>query len=166
MSLIACRRARPTSRSSEALTLLREFSRSTSASASGMPGVLGVLTGDDWTAAGFGKLPCIWQVDSRDGSAMNEAPRQALAPLADGRGRVRHVGEIVAAVIAASASEAVDAAEAVNVDYEPLVPVIETASALAPRRPSSTRTSARICALTSSSGTATRSRGRSSVRIT
>ena len=103
--------------------------------ASGMPGVLGVLTGDDWTAAGFGKLPCIWQVDSRDGSAMNEAPRQALAPLADGRGRVRHVGEIVAAVVAASASEAVDAAEAVNVDYEPLVPVIETASALAPGAP-------------------------------
>jgi len=100
-----------------------------------MPGVLGVLTGDDWTAAGFGKLPCIWQVDSRDGSAMNEAPRLALAPFAGGRGRVRHVGEIVAAVVAASASEAVDAAEAVNADYEPLVPVIETASALAPGAP-------------------------------
>src|SRR5262245_45329319 len=103
--------------------------------ASGIPGVLGVLTGDDWRAAGFGKLPCIWQVDSRDGSAMNEAPREALAPLAGGRGRVRHVGEIVAAVVAASAREASDAAEVVDVDYEPLAPMIETALALAPGAP-------------------------------
>src|SRR5688572_16375645 len=68
-----------------------------------MPGVLGVLTGDDWVAAGFGELPCVWQVDSRDGSRMNEAPRPALSPLAGGRGKVRHVGDIVAAVVAGTA---------------------------------------------------------------
>ena len=95
-----------------------------------MPGVLGVLTGDDWVAAGFGELPCIWQVDSRDGSRMNEAPRPALVACDRGRGRVRHVGDIVAAVVAETAVQAHDAAEALELDYEPLPAIVETRRAL------------------------------------
>jgi carbon-monoxide dehydrogenase large subunit len=100
-----------------------------------MPGVLGVLTGDDWVAAGFGELPCVWQVDSRDGSRMNEAPRPALSPLAGGRGKVRHVGDIVAAVVAGTAMQAADAAEALPVEYEALPAIADTAGALDPGAP-------------------------------
>ena len=100
------------------------------ASATPMPGILGILTGDDWVAEGFGELPCIWQVDSSDGTPMREAPRRALAPLERGRGRVRHVGEIVAAVVAESAPQALDAAAAVEVDYEPLPAIVDTGRAL------------------------------------
>ena len=100
-----------------------------------MPGVLGVLTGDDWVAAGFGELPCVWQVDSRDGTRMNEATRPALAPLAGGRGKVRHVGDIVAAVVACTALQAADAAEALPVEYEALPAIADTAGALDPGAP-------------------------------
>jgi carbon-monoxide dehydrogenase large subunit len=95
-----------------------------------MPGVLAVLTGDDWVAAGFGELPCIWRVDSSDGTPMREAPRHALVPLAGGAGEVRYVGDIVAAVVAEMPLQALDAAEAVAVDYEPLPAVVETGGAL------------------------------------
>lgn len=100
------------------------------AAASRMPGVLGVLTGDDWIASGFGELPCIWQVDSSDGTKMREASRPALAPLAEGRGKVCHVGDIVAAIVALSVEQAQDAAEAVEVLYDPLPAVVDTARAL------------------------------------
>ena len=48
---------------------------------------------------------------------------------------VRFVGDIVAAVVATSKSAAVDAAEAVVVDYERLDPIVTTAQALAPDAP-------------------------------
>jgi len=95
-----------------------------------MPGVLGVLTGDDWDAEGFGELPCIWQVDSSDGTPMREASRPPLVSLAGGAAKVRHVGEPVVAVVANSAAEAIDAAEAITVEYEPLEAVVETRRAL------------------------------------
>ena len=51
---------------------------------------------------------------------MAEPPRWALA-----RGTVRHVGEPVAVVIAETIEQAHDAAERVEVDYEPLPVVID-----------------------------------------
>jgi carbon-monoxide dehydrogenase large subunit len=93
--------------------------------AAALPGVLGILTGEDWEAAGFGELPCIWQVDSGDGTPMREATRPALA-----RGKVCHVGDIVAAVVATSKAAALDAAEAIEIDYEPLPAAADTARAL------------------------------------
>lgn len=103
--------------------------------AMGMPGVLGVLTGDDWNAAGFGDLPCVWQVNSRDGAEMREATRPAMAALDRGRGKVRHVGDIVAAVVAESSAQALDAAAAVVIDYEAVPAAVETARALDPGAP-------------------------------
>jgi carbon-monoxide dehydrogenase large subunit len=103
--------------------------------AEAMPGVLGVLTGDQWIAEGFGELPCIWRVDSSDGTPMREAPRPAIVPLSEGRGRVRYVGDIVAAVIATDLATAHDAAEAVSVEYEPLPALVQTARALDPDAP-------------------------------
>jgi carbon-monoxide dehydrogenase large subunit len=100
------------------------------AQAHAMPGVLGVFTGDDWRAEGFGELPCLWRVDSSDGTRMREAPRPAIVACDGGRGVVRHVGDVVAAVVATSALEAMDAAEMVATAYEPLPAAVCTARAL------------------------------------
>ncbi len=59
----------------------------------------------------------------------DEIPEVMARPfLADGV--VRFVGEPVVAVVAESLAEAVDAAELVEVDYEPLVPVVDPEDAL------------------------------------
>jgi carbon-monoxide dehydrogenase large subunit len=50
-------------------------------------------------------------------------------------GKVRFVGDIVAAVIAESAAQAADAAEQVIVDYDPLPSVMTAAAAMAPDAP-------------------------------
>src|SRR3546814_8847558 len=61
------------------------------AAAKAMPGVLLVLTGEDWAAARLGVLPCVWQIRSSDGSPMREALCEVLA-----RDRVLHVGDTIA----------------------------------------------------------------------
>ena len=58
--------------------------------------------------------------------------KQGYTMLAEGR--VRHVGEPVAVVAAETAQAAVDGAEAVVVDYEPLPAVVDPEAALAPGR--------------------------------
>jgi len=72
-------------------------------------GVL-MLTGEDMAADGVNAMRCGWVLPG-----MVEPPRFALA-----RGAVRHVGEPVAAVFGESRAQAEDAAEQVEVDYEPL----------------------------------------------
>jgi carbon-monoxide dehydrogenase large subunit len=89
-----------------------------------MPGVLAVLTHADWAADGLGTLPCDVPRKRRDGRPMYVPPR---FPLADGR--VRHVGQCVAMVVAETLAEARDAAERVAVEYEPLATVTEAAKA-------------------------------------
>jgi carbon-monoxide dehydrogenase large subunit len=91
-------------------------------SARAMPGVLGIYTYDD--IAGLGPLPCATQVATV--APMIVPPRPALA-----HGRVRHVGDPVAFVVAETASAARDAAERVAVDYTPLPCVVEAVAALA-----------------------------------
>ncbi len=88
-------------------------------------GVTGVLTGADMATDRVGPMRCLWPIRSQDGRAMAEPPRWALA-----RERVRHVGEPVAAVLAASRAAALDAAELVAVDYEPLPAVTDARAAL------------------------------------
>lgn len=90
------------------------------------PGVLGVFTAAD--LRGLGPIPCGTVV--RTERPMIVPPRPALAT-----GRVRHVGEPVAFVVAETAAAAMDAAEAVHVDYEPLPCVTEAADALRPGAP-------------------------------
>jgi carbon-monoxide dehydrogenase large subunit len=79
------------------------------------PGVLAVLTGEDVAADGLGGIPCGWNITNKDGSNMVEPPHPALA-----LGKVRHVGDPVAMVIAGTKAQARDAAQLVEVDYEPL----------------------------------------------
>ena len=98
------------------------------AAAKSMPGVVAVFTGADM--AGIGGLPCGWQIHSKDGSPMAEPKHPVLA-----EGKVRHVGDPVAVVIAESRAQAKDAAEAIVVDYEVLPAAATMEAALAPGAP-------------------------------
>jgi carbon-monoxide dehydrogenase large subunit len=90
------------------------------AKAKGAPGVLAVYTGEDIAAAKLGGLPCGWLITDVNGQPMKEPPYPVLA-----LGKVRHVGERVAVVVAESLDAARDAAELVQVDYEPLPAVAD-----------------------------------------
>ena len=83
-------------------------------------GVLAVYTGADLAAAKVGGLPCGWLITDVNGQPMKEPPYPALA-----QGKVRHVGERVAVVIAETAAQARDAAELIEVDYEVLPAVTD-----------------------------------------
>ena len=89
-----------------------------------MPGVLAVLTGEDWRQAGGGDTTPLWDVQSFDGTPMNLASRPVLTT-----GEARHVGDTVALVVAEDPGAAADAAAAVEVDWEPLPSVTDPALA-------------------------------------
>ncbi len=91
-----------------------------------MPGVLAVLTGADLIADGLGPIPDGQGLKRADGKAMCGAPHYALATDV-----ARYVGEAVAAVIAQTRLQAMDAAENVAVEYQdlPAVVTIEAATA-------------------------------------
>ena len=95
-----------------------------------MPGVVAVLTGADMAADKVAPMAPLWAIKSADGSPMAEPPRYALA-----RGTVRHVGEPLAAVIAETRAQALDAADAVDVAYETLPAVIGGRAALEKNAP-------------------------------
>ncbi len=92
-------------------------------SAESMPGVLRIFTAADFE--GVGGLPCGWQVTDRHGEAMQEPGHPILAT-----GKVRHVGEIIAGIVAETPEQARDAAEAIEVDIAELPAVIDMKAAL------------------------------------
>ena len=92
--------------------------------AAGMPGVVRIFTGADFE--GVGGLPCGWQVTDKHGEPMQEPAHPIIA-----QGKVRHVGEIVAAVVADSAEQARDAAEAIELDIDELPAVVDMKAAVA-----------------------------------
>ncbi len=98
--------------------------------AAAMPRVLAVYTGADLVADGVEPLPYMVAFKRADGSTMAAPPRRALA-----HERVRFVGEPVAAVVALSRAEALDAAEAVAVDYEALPAAVDVRDAVRPGAP-------------------------------
>ncbi|MDO9709660.1 xanthine dehydrogenase family protein molybdopterin-binding subunit [Paracraurococcus lichenis] len=98
------------------------------AAARAMPGVALVLTGADLAAEGIGPLPCPAVVQTIGPLIVPDRP--AIA-----RDAVKHVGEPVALVVAATPAEARDAAEAIAVDYEPLPAVVGSRAALTPGAP-------------------------------
>jgi carbon-monoxide dehydrogenase large subunit len=93
--------------------------------AASAPGVVAVLTGADMAADEVGPMAPLWAIQTTDGRPMAEPPRFAMA-----RGTVRYVGEAVAAVIAETRAQATDAAELVQVHYEPLPAVVDGRAAL------------------------------------
>ncbi len=92
-----------------------------------MPGVLAVLTGADHEADGLGGVVGPTPFKRRDGSIMYRPPRPSVTG-----DRVRHVGQIVAVVVADTVDIAKDAAEMVVVDYEALPLVVATDKAADP----------------------------------
>jgi carbon-monoxide dehydrogenase large subunit len=97
------------------------------AAAEQIPGVYAVLTGEDWAADGLGTLDPEVMVEDMGGPKGHRTKRPPLA-----QGRVRYVGERVAAVIAATEAQARDAAELVSVDYEILPAVVHAEDAVRP----------------------------------
>ena len=89
-----------------------------------MPGVVAIFTGADMAADGLGPIRPIGEIRSPDGRPMAEPPRWALA-----RGTVRHAGEAVALVVAETRHQAADAADHVEIDYEPLPAVVSSREA-------------------------------------
>ncbi len=98
------------------------------------PGVIAVLTGSDAAADGLRPIPHSpvpanpheVKLRNRDGSGFFIAPHPVLALDA-----VRYVGEPVAVVVAETLTQAMDAAERVDVVYAPLAAVARSRDALA-----------------------------------
>jgi carbon-monoxide dehydrogenase large subunit len=91
------------------------------------PGVLAVLTGEDVAAAGYRSIPTNLGVKDRAGEPLKKPPRPVLA-----QGKVRHVGECIACVVAGTPQAALDAVELVSVDYRELPAVTTGEGALRP----------------------------------
>ncbi len=91
------------------------------------PGVVAIFTGTDMKT---GSLPCGWLVKNQDGSNMAEPPHPPLA-----QDFVRHVGDQVAVIIAETREQAKDAAELIDVDYQPLPAVVHLKDAVKPKAP-------------------------------
>src|SRR5579864_1063323 len=98
--------------------------------AKAMPGVLGVWSGTDLVAAGYGPFTCALPLKSRDGTPLRQSNRTAL--MTD---KVRYVGDPVAFVVAETLLQARDAAEAVEVDIDPLPAVTDPEEAARPGAP-------------------------------
>ncbi len=96
----------------------------------GMPGVLLYVTGDDLVAAGVKPLVQSSDFRRRDGAPTAAPPQHALAV-----GTARYVGEAVVAVVAETREQARDAAEALQIDYEPLPMIVDMEDAIAPGAP-------------------------------
>ena len=93
-------------------------------------GVLDVITGADLDAAGIATIPCMGPAQNRDGRPFFAPVRPTLAAI-----RVRHVGDPVAAVVAETLDQARDAAELVEVDYDPLDAATDTKGTTEPGQP-------------------------------
>ena len=91
--------------------------------ADGMEGVVKIFTGADFEAVG--SVPCGWQVTDKHGEVMQEPRHPVLA-----HGKVRHVGEPIAAVVAETLEQARDAAEAIVLDITHLPAVVDMKEAV------------------------------------
>ncbi len=84
-----------------------------------MPGVIDILTGDDLGSAGIGPIEPYEKVNVYSGEPFRFPTQYPLA-----RDQVRYAGEPVALVIAKTQAEALDASEAIIVDYTPQPAVV------------------------------------------
>jgi len=91
-----------------------------------MPGVVGVVIGADFAAAGWKGLPAMAFFKGVGGTSLHVPPRYGLA-----HERVRFVGEPVAIVVAETEHIAQDAAERIAVEYEDLPVLVEAKDASA-----------------------------------
>ncbi|MGI9372612.1 MAG: xanthine dehydrogenase family protein molybdopterin-binding subunit [Hyphomicrobiales bacterium] len=90
-----------------------------------MPGVSEVFTGADYAKTGNGPFPTLTAIDGLDDHGVRHPPRHALA-----LDTVRFVGDPVAFVVAETKQQALNALEAIDVDYDELEPLTDLAHAL------------------------------------
>jgi aerobic carbon-monoxide dehydrogenase large subunit len=100
------------------------------AAAKAMEGVVAIFTGDD--VAHIRGVPTGWVVNFKNGDTMKEPAHPLLCKQGT---TVKHVGDAVAIIIAETRAQAVDAAEAVNVEYEVYAAVTNPAKAVLPNAP-------------------------------
>ena len=98
--------------------------------AASMPGVLVIITGQELAEAGLGAIPPLAIFTGRNGQPMVSASMPVLAAT-----KVRYVGEPIALVVAETVHQALDAAEAVTVDYRQLPTASDVTRAMAPDAP-------------------------------
>ena len=91
--------------------------------ASAAPGVLRVFTAAD--LEGVGGIPCGWLITDKNGDPMKEPKHPILA-----EGKVNHVGDPIAVVVAESLNQARDAAELIDPDISELAAVIDMRAAV------------------------------------
>lgn len=92
-----------------------------------LPGVLGIYTAADLAAGGVNPIKCGMMVNGRDGKPWLTPARPVLAS-----DKVRFLGEAVACVVAQSRAQAKDAAEAIEVEIDPLPAAASAAEAMKP----------------------------------
>ena len=90
-----------------------------------MSGVIDIFTGDRLKQEGLGHMSVIDFLENKDGTPMNASKRPILAI-----GKVRHVGDPVVFIVAETINQALDASELVEISYEELPCVTDTAKAL------------------------------------
>ncbi|MDP1748592.1 MAG: xanthine dehydrogenase family protein molybdopterin-binding subunit, partial [Reyranella sp.] len=90
------------------------------------PGVVAVYSAEDTAADKLGHLPAISEIKDAAGNRHREPAHLPMAV-----GKVRHVGDIVAMIVASTLDQARDAADALVVDYEELPAVVTVTQALA-----------------------------------
>src|SRR6476659_2682669 len=95
--------------------------------AASMPGVIAVFTGADIP---YNPLPMAWPAGGSAGIQNNVNTPRVLAT-----DSVKWTGEGVAAVVAETSAQAVDALDAIQVDYEPLPAVVDAEKAMQPGAP-------------------------------
>jgi carbon-monoxide dehydrogenase large subunit len=95
--------------------------------AKSMPGVIDILTYADCEADGLPPIPCQVDIKCATGEKMFVPPRHLLA-----KDRVRFTGEPIAFVIAETRIQAMDAAEAIEIEYEELPAIAETSALSCP----------------------------------
>jgi len=98
--------------------------------AKAMPGVYGLITGQDLLAAGVKPMARPMNFKRADGGPLSSTTRYPLAT-----DTVRFVGEPIAAVVADTEENARNAAEAIQIEFDPLQSASTLADALAPNAP-------------------------------
>ena len=98
--------------------------------AKSLPGIIEVFTGNDLLAAGIGNIPNMTPFANYDGSEMKLTSRPSIAVE-----KVRHVGEIIAMVVAESSALAADAVELIEFDFDILPTIVNVEDAIADGAP-------------------------------
>jgi carbon-monoxide dehydrogenase large subunit len=94
------------------------------------PGALAVVTGDDVAHRGLGGLPPLFMPQDTGGPAAYRTLRPLLA-----QREVRYVGDRVAFCVAETLAQAREAAELIEIDYEPLPHITDLHRAVTPDAP-------------------------------